>query len=326
MQKYTLLLLVFLLLAFLLFDLCSVGAQSFAQTDGQIIDKTKIVGLEQLISYVQKTEQRDRDSIHFDTSRFNHFTGAEVYGITYYSDGLKVKGFLLTPGKPGKYPCIIYNRGGSLEFGSLTSSHASIGLGELARLAKEGYVIAASQYRGNGGGEGQEEYGGSDINDVLNLIPVLAQEPMADTTRLGMFGWSRGGMTSFLTLKKTDKIKALAVGGPSTDITRSVVDRPELLEWWQAFIPGIHENQEKVLKVRSPVYWVDELPTNVPVLLLQGNEDKSLLPASTLRFALELDKYKIPYRLVMFEDGQHSLRMHREEVFVQITRWFRKYL
>ena len=304
--------------------LCFVLAPGFTQTDGQIIDKTRLVGLDQLIDYVRETEKRD--TIDFDSTRFEYFIDVEVFGITYYSDSLKVRGFLLTPEKPGQYPSIIYNRGGSLEFGSLTSSHASIGLGELARLAREGYVIAASQYRGNGGGEGQEEYGGADINDVLNLIPVLAQVPAADTSRLGMFGWSRGGMTSFLTLKKTDKIKALAVGGPSTDITRSVVDRPELLEWWKAFVPGIHENQYEVLKVRSAVFWVDELPTNVPILMLQGNEDKSLLPASTLRFALELDKYKIPYRLVMFENGQHSLRQHQDEVFSQITRWFRKYL
>ena len=304
--------------------LCFVLAPGFTQTDGQIIDKTRLVGLDQLIDYVRETEKRD--TIDFDSTRFEYFTDVEVFGITYYSDSLKVRGFLLTPEKPGQYPSIIYNRGGSLEFGSLTSSHASIGLGELARLAREGYVIAASQYRGNGGGEGQEEYGGADINDVLNLIPVLAQVPAADTSRLGMFGWSRGGMTSFLTLKKTDQIKALAVGGPSTDITRSVVDRPELLEWWKAFVPGIHENQYEVLKVRSAVFWVDELPTNVPILMLQGNEDKSLLPASTLRFALELDKYKITYRLVMFENGQHSLRQHQDEVFSQITRWFRKYL
>lgn len=304
--------------------LCFVFAPGFAQTDGQIIDKTRLVGLNQLIGYVRETEKRD--TINFDSTRFEYFTDVEVFGITYYSDSLKVRGFLLTPGKPGQYPAIIYNRGGSLEFGSLTSSHASIGLGELARLAREGYVIAASQYRGNGGGEGREEYGGADINDVLNLIPVLAQVPAADTSRLGMFGWSRGGMTSFLTLKKTDKIKALAVGGPSTDITRSVVDRPELLEWWKAFVPGIHENQYEVLKVRSAVFWVDELPTNVPILMLQGNEDKSLLPSSTLRFALELDKYRIPYRLIMFENGQHSLRQYQDEVFFQITKWFRKYL
>ncbi len=311
----------------LLFILCLLLVQSgWAQPDGQIIAQEKIVGLDQYMTYIVETEGRHKDSLNFDPSRFEHLTEVEVFGITYYSDGLKVKGFLLKPGKPGKYPAIIYNRGGSLDFGSLTSYHASIGLGELARLARAGYVVAASQYRGNGGGEGQEEYGGEDINDVLNLIPLLATVSEADTSRLGMFGWSRGGMTSFLTLKRTDKVKALAVGGPSTDITRSSIDRPELLKWWQAFIPGIMENEHEVLKRRSAIHWVDELPKDVPMLILQGTADTSVKARYTLAFALKLDQYKIPYRLIMYEGGVHSLKEHREEVFDQIIRWYRKYL
>src|SRR5690348_10353068 len=37
--------------------------------------------------------------------------------ITYLSDGLKVKGYIAVPKKPGKYPCIIFNRGGNRDFG-----------------------------------------------------------------------------------------------------------------------------------------------------------------------------------------------------------------
>ena len=310
----------------LLFILCFTIKQGWTQSDGQIIEKKKIVGLDQFMTYIVDTEEIHTDSLRFDSSRFKYLPEVEVFGMTYYSDGLKVKGFLVKPLKPGKYPAIIYNRGGSLDFGSLTSYHASIGLGELARLASAGYVIAASQYRGNGGGEGQEEYGGSDINDVLNLIPLLATVPEADTARLGMFGWSRGGMTSFLTLKKTNKVKALAVGGPSTNITRSSVDRPELLKWWQAFIPGIMENEHEVLKKRSPIYWVDELPRDVPMLILQGADDTSVKANYTLNFVLKLDEYKIPYRLVVYEKGVHSLKEHRDEVFDQVIRWYRKYL
>ncbi|MDN5213483.1 prolyl oligopeptidase family serine peptidase [Fulvivirgaceae bacterium BMA12] len=311
----------------LLFILCLLLVKpGRAQTDGQIIVQKKITGLDQYMTYIVETEERHKDSLNFDPNRFEHFKEVEIFGITYYSDGLKVRGFLLKPGKPGKYPAVIYNRGGSLDFGSLTSHHASIGLGELARLARAGYVVVASQYRGNGGSEGQEEYGGADINDVLNLIPLLAAVPEADTSRLGMFGWSRGGMTSFLTLKRTNKIKALAVGGPSTDITRSSIDRPELLKWWQTFIPGIMENEYEVLKKRSAIHWVDELPTDVPMLILQGTADTSVKARYTLEFALKLDQHKIPYRLVMYEDGVHSLKGHRDEVFDQIIRWYKKYL
>jgi len=70
------------------------------------------------------------------------------------------------PKETGNYPCVIYNRGGNRDFGGLLVAHGAITLG---KLAKEGYVVIASQYRGNGGSEGQEEFGGKDVNDLFIL-------------------------------------------------------------------------------------------------------------------------------------------------------------
>lgn len=309
---------------FILFSFQLVSIWVFPQSDGNLIERTELKNFNELITYIKTVESRD--SIGLDPSRFTYFDDVQVFGITYWSDSLRVKGFLLQPKNTGKYPAIIYNRGGSLEHGSLTHKAASIGLGELARIAFNGYVIAASQYRGNGGSEGKEEYGGSDINDVLNLIPLLESLPNADTSRMGMFGWSRGAMTSFLTLKRTDKIKALVVGGPSTNLTRSIIDRPGLDEWWSEFIPNYNVNKKEVLKRRSAIYSVHEFPKNVPILILQGENDMGLLPDYTLDFAKELTKHKVPYRLLKFEDGSHSLKEYREEVFEELFAWFKKYL
>jgi dipeptidyl aminopeptidase/acylaminoacyl peptidase len=89
--------------------------------------------------------------------------------IQYLSDGLRVTGMLAVPRRPGTYPCIILNRGGNREFGAWT--HASFA-GFVGPLVDAGYVVIASQYRGNAGGEGKEEFGGADVDDVLNLIPL----------------------------------------------------------------------------------------------------------------------------------------------------------
>ena len=308
----------------LLLCMLLVVNQSWAQTDGAIVESTSLADFEALIDYIKTTEKRD--TVELDRSRFMYFEDVQVSGITYWSDGLRVKGFLLKPKGDGPYPAVIYNRGGSLEWGSLTHHVSSIGLGELAELARAGFVVVASQYRGNGGGEGLEEYGGRDIHDVLNLIPLLADVPEADTANIGMFGWSRGGMTTFLTLKQTNRIKAVAVGGPGTNLMAVAEDRPELPEWWATFIPNFKENQEQILKARSPVLWVDELPRDVPILLMHGTADWHVKPKETLLFALELDKYELPYRLVMYEGGEHAIREHHEEVFVQIIGWFNRFL
>ena len=139
----------------------------------------------------------------------------EIKSITYLSDGLKVKGYLLAPTKGEKLPCVIFNRGGNREFGALTDLSVAA---FLVRVASWGYVVVASQYRGNAGGEGKEEFGGKDVNDVLNLLPLLKSLPQADATRVGMYGWSRGGMMTYLALAKTDQIAAAIVGGGLTDL------------------------------------------------------------------------------------------------------------
>ncbi len=299
----------------------------FAQVDGEIVRKTKINNFDELITYIRQTELRD--SIGLNKSRFQHFEDVSVFGITYLSDGLKVNGFLLIPKPDGKYPAIIYNRGGSLEWGTLTHHVSSVGLGELAKIAKAGYVVAASQYRGNGGGEGQEEYGGRDINDVLNLFNVLAATPQADTSKVGMFGWSRGGMTTFITLKNiknSKRIKAVVVGGPGANLLTAVEDRPILEINWSKIIPGYREDQEQALLERSVLFWAEKLPRDIPILMMHGNADWHVKPSETLRLALQFDKYQIPYRLIMFEGGYHAIREHNDEVYRQIIGWFDRFL
>lgn len=145
---------------------------------------------------------------------FKYLDSIEVYDITYLSDGLKIRGLMAKPKKEGNYPCVIFNRGGNRDFGSLVVAHGAITLGQ---IAKEGYVTIASQYRGNGGSEGKEEFGGKDVNDITVLPEILKEIQGADTERIGMYGWSRGGMMTYIALPKMDKIKAVVVGGAISD-------------------------------------------------------------------------------------------------------------
>jgi len=59
------------------------------------------------------------------------------------------------------------------------------------------------------GGEGKEEHGGKDLNDVFNLIPLLSHLPNANTLRIGLYGESRGGMMTYLALKCSCNSKRL---------------------------------------------------------------------------------------------------------------------
>ena len=240
------------------------------------------------------------------------------------SDGLEIKGLLVQPKSEEKYPCVIYNRGGNRAFGSLKIAHGAITLGQ---IAKEGYVVIASQYRGNSGGEGMEEFGGEEVNDIIILTEVLEEVAAADTDKIGMYGWSRGGMMTYIALTKTNRIKAAVVGGAISDVYENIKDRPEMETGVLAeLIPNYAENKEEEIEKRSAIKWVDKFPKDVPLLMLHGNSDWRVKPEQSLRLALELEKYRIPYRLIMFEGGDHGISEHKKEVNEQVLDWFERYL
>ena len=149
---------------------------------------------------------------------------SQYFEMVYLSDGLKVTGYLGFPTDGGPFPAIIYNRGGGLEFGSLQGW-------EIVPYVEAGFVGVASNYRGNSGSEGKETYGGDDINDVLNLIPLLKSLSYVDSNRIGMVGQSHGGMMTCIALKELNlrgdnDIKAAVVKSGVYDLFMWLEERP----------------------------------------------------------------------------------------------------
>lgn len=247
--------------------------------------------------------------------------------IFYESDGLKVKAYLVTPKKSveGGVPSIIYNRGGNREFGNLNEYKMAF---ILARVASWGYNVVGSQYRGNDGGEGQEEFGGADVNDVINLIPLVEKLPNARPEKIGMYGWSRGGMMTYLALTKTNKIKAAVVGGALSDLKTMDDSRNGEMGVYvfRELMPGYEQNKEILLYERSAIYHANEMCKTTPILLLHGTADWRVVPEESLTMALSLQKAGVPYRLMMFEGGDHGLNEFDAEVDEVTKEWFDKYL
>ena len=257
-------------------------------------------------------------------SEFRYLDSVEIEQITYLSDGLKVKGYLALPKYGSKHPCVIYNRGGNREFGALNEYKAAF---ILARVASWGYVVAASQYRGNGGSEGREEFGGSDVNDVLHLVPFFAHIPQADTSRMALYGWSRGGMMTWLALTRTCRFKAAVAGAGLTDLWAWMQTRPDTIETvFAENIPDYATNTKAALNARSAIRQAHLICKTTPVLILHGTADWRVAPEMALDFAKALLKEKVPFRLVLFEGGDHGLRQFRTEVNRLVKHWLEKYL
>ncbi|MEZ7503611.1 alpha/beta hydrolase family protein [Flavobacterium sp. Arc2] len=291
--------------------------------------ETKILLKQKLISNLSNTPIYQHLTENVDgqikwKENFKYLDSIEIFSITYLSDGLKINGLLVKPKKDGKYPCIIYNRGGNNDFGALVIANGAITLGQ---IAKEGYVVIASQYRGNAGSEGKEEFGGKDVNDITILPKVLKEIKEADTEKIGMYGWSRGGMMTYIALTKMKEIKVAVVGGAVSDIFSSIKDRPEMeTDVLSELIPNYAENKEIELEKRSAIKWADKFPKNIPILMMHGNSDWRVKPTQSLNLSLEFEKNRIPYRLIMFEGGDHGVSEHEKEVNEQVINWFDRYL
>lgn len=299
-----------------------IVTSSYPQDGKRLIDQTLITNLNETPVYPYLT-----DTVNGQVkwkAEYQYLDEIDLYHITYISDSLKIKGYLVKPKQKGNYPCVIYNRGGNRNFGSLKIASAAITLGQ---IAKEGYVVIASQYRGNEGSEGQEEFGGQEVNDILILPEVLKEVEGANTRIIGMYGWSRGGMMTYIALTKTNQIKAAVVGGAVADNFETIKDRPEMETGVLAeLVPNYETNKTAELEKRSAVKWVDKFPKNVPILMLHGNADWRVKPEQSLRMALQFETYRIPYRLIIFEGSDHGISEHRDEVNSQVIAWFDRYL
>jgi len=248
----------------------------------------------------------------------------DFFRITYMSDGLKVTGYIAEPKAPGKYPCIISNRGGNRNFGIWNPNSIVYFLGQMASW---NYVVIASQYRGNDGGEGKEEFGGKEVNDIFNLIPVLDKDPKADTSRIGMEGTSRGGMMTYLSLKRSCRFKAAVVTAGMANAFANTKARPEMdKNVFGELVPGYATNRDAALKERSVVFWAGQLCKTTPLLLMHGSADWRVLPEESLELVQKLYEARHPLRFIFFEGADHGLTEWRNERFVQTKRHFDYYL
>lgn len=282
--------------------------------NGKIVSKTEFVISDSIQNRIQK----------FDPELAKELTNLNFFKISYLSDDLKVTAYMVTPKATGNFPCIISNRGGNRDFGQWSELSIAYFLG---KMASWGYVVIASQYRGNDGGEGIEQFGGKDVNDVLNLVHALKEIPNADTSRIGIEGGSRGGMMTYLALKESCEFKAAAVTAGAANSFANIASRPEMESHVYAeLIPNYWENKETELKARSAVYWADEMCKTTPLLIMHGSSDWRVLPEESMELVQKLYEAKHPVRFILFEGADHGLREFRSDRFYETKRHFDYYV
>ena len=246
-----------------------------------------------------------------------HLEKLDFFSITYQSDSLIIRGVVVEPKKEGVYPVVIFNRGGNRDFAPLNLSTI---INYTSKLAEQGYVIIGSNYRE------RDEFGGKELNDVLNLTETVKEIQKADPNCIGMFGWSRGGITTYLSLKESDKITTAIVGNGVTDLFQLIEDRPKMETSVLAeCIPDYWQDKEKELKKRSAIYWPEKLSEHSSLLIISGKNDKRANQDSTTKFAEKLSELKYDYEYQEFITD-HFFSNKRKELDQLVISWFDKRL
>jgi len=265
----------------------------------------------------------------------------DVLEMSYASDGLSVHGLLIKPKAPGtrKWPAIIFNRGGNGDLGRITDNGQPCGgmtntscldVADLYFLAKEGFVVIASDYRYRGASVKRDEWGGGEVDDVLNLVPALKSLEYVDADRLYMLGLSRGGTMAYLAIKRGIAVKAAAVIGGVTDVKAWVDARPEMgivkgnefIDGFANIWPDYEHRAEEYYRARSAVYWADQI--NVPVLILHSRTDRMVPVTQALRMAEALQEKGKVYALRIYDRDGHSLPQNRDDRDRLIIDWFNR--
>lgn len=175
--------------------------------------------------------------------------------VTYWSDGLRVKGLLAEPIAEGRYEGIVYLRGGIQHVGMVRPSR-------IAQLASEGFIVFAPYYRGNRGGEGRDEFAGDDRMDAVYAVDVLKGHPRVIRDRIHLFSFSRGGLMALWTAILRDDLTSVVTWAGVSDIVFTYKERKDMRRMMKRVIGGTPTNAPDAYRERNALDRIREI--NIP--------------------------------------------------------------
>lgn len=238
-----------------------------------------------------------------------------LYMVTYLSNGLKVKGLLAEPKVGGEYDGFLYLRGGIKNVGMVRPAR-------IAQFASEGFIVFAPFYRGNQGGEGDEDFGGEDRIDAISGFELLKKHPRVKAHRIHIFGFSRGGIMALWTAILKPEAASIVTWGGVSDLALTYEEREDMRRMMKRVIGGTPWKKPEGYKERTPLYEIDHL--NAPLLIIHGKLDQNV----SLEHALRLEKYaKSNNKKVetwYFDNFTHYFPpMENRRVVSELSKWMK---
>lgn len=259
-----------------------------------------------------------------------------VEDISFKSaDGTEIHGMVVKPPgyEPGRrYPAILWIHGGPVG----QDEHALAFEGyspefERQWFAAHGYVAIAINYRG-GSGRGPAlqqaivaDWGRLEVEDLLAGVAYTVATGLADPARLGIGGWSYGGILTDYTIASDSRFRAAVSGaGSGNQISMLGTDEYVLAYSHELGMPWQHA--DTWLKVSYPFFHADRIRT--PTLFMGGDRDFNVPIAGSEQMYQLLKVQGVPTELVVYP-GQHHVfdrpSFYRDKM-VRFIDWFDRYL
>jgi dipeptidyl aminopeptidase/acylaminoacyl peptidase len=228
-----------------------------------------------------------------------------------------------------KYPLLVFPHGGVHSNFSTYYTHI------IRELMYQQYIVVAAEYRGSTGyGKSHYEkidYGGREVEDVDSSRKyMLDNYEFVDPERVGLIGWSHGGLISLMNIfRYPENYKVAFAGVPVSDlITRLNYMDEEYRELYSADYhigQTVEENPEEY-KRRSPAWNVEKLQTPLLIHTNTNDEDVRFIEVEVLLNALKAANKEFEYEIFEELPGGHSFDRQDTKLALSIRLKIYKFL
>ncbi|HXB67117.1 MAG TPA: S9 family peptidase [Candidatus Acidoferrales bacterium] len=244
-------------------------------------------------------------------------------------DGNEVHGLLVKPPdyEPGKkYPTLLRIHGGPNGQDGHSFSF------ERQLFAASGYVVVAVNYRGSSGrGEDYQvaisaDWGNKEVIDLQAAMDYVVSIGLADPDRLGVGGWSYGGILTDAMIAKDHRFKAATSGaGTAFPIALYGVDQ-YIIQYDEEIGPPWKVGLEPWAKISYAFLHADQITT--PTLFMGGEKDFNVPLVGGEQMYQALRSLGVPTQLVVYPGQFHGIARpsYQKDRMERYLAWYAKYL
>jgi dipeptidyl aminopeptidase/acylaminoacyl peptidase len=243
-------------------------------------------------------------------------------------DGTEVRGIMVKPASftaGTKYPMLLLIHGGPNGQDELSFSF------DRQFFAANGYVVIAVNYRGSSGrGSAFQkaiyaDWGNKEVVDLLGAVDHVVAAGVADPARLGIGGWSYGGILTDYTIATDTRFKA-AVSGASSALQLSMYGTDQYIVQYENELGVPWKTKDLWLRLSFPFFQADRIQT--PTLYLCGERDFNVPIVGVEQMYQALKSLGIDTQLVVYPGQFHGITTpsYVRDRIERYLAWFNKYL